>query len=663
MTIKLRTFGWELAGRRLPWLWGQIFYWDLERSRWHDVLRACRQTGQEAFSTAVLPRVHQLEPGKYDFKNPKPQQDLSAFLSEAQAQGLKVFVWLGPCVLPGVAAAGYPEDWLRQEDALARGPEGERVLSERGFGGEVFSLPCLVNPWLSERLDEFAGQLGPVLAPFLHPDGPVIGLGFSQAPGWNHALAPFQADYHPEAVRLYRDFLRKQHGSIKQLNQAYQGKYANFSEVEPPKAAGPSGEFPSPWLLDWAHFREEYFARAAENLHSAFAPVGQERVPCVLSTIPTTDLPNQLVELERSRCFDLVVPELPGAQAGSLDSPGSVADLAFSARCPIQPRAYFDPGDSERLEYQVLKALAEGIRGWDALAAAGSGALPGFITDRNGSPRRPGLQVWENLRQLAQSEGFWDSQRYSDFLLLRLPEMERSGYLRKTAPPRWDLLEIASEPPAPVLVDEATSDYFRRFEAVRSALSGQGYAFFTVQADTAWDRLSRSPLLVVPSIAAMSSGVQARLVQCLESGTSLVLLGALPVHPVEAKFTPLAEQADVKPRKGSKSAKGKAEQAGRLFHVEDDSLQKLFRILQQQGVPRPVTVDHPGLRVSWHKHRNRIFIGVVNEGPETIETVVRREGKFVLKAFWKQIKFLGGNNEIKVSLPPRSARLWELIPC
>jgi hypothetical protein len=664
MTIKLRASGWELGGEFLPWIWGQINYWDIERSHWRDVLRSYRQAGHAVVATAAVPRVHQTSPGHYDFGKLRPQNDLAAFLTEAQEAGLKVVLWAGPRDLPGVAAAGYPEEVLLDEDALARDAEGNFVLSSLCSGGEAFALPSLVTDKFQQALEPFARELTQIVSPMIHPDGPVIGLGLTQAPAWQSGLPVWAADYHLESLTLYHAFIRKRYSRISSLNIAYAKEYKTFNEVEPPRQAPGTDAFPSAWHLDWAYFREDYFVQAAERLVNLFSPATLKRIPLFMETIPTSGRPNNMAELDRMRCFAYTTAEQP-LQAGN--NLGQALSLAYSGRFLSWFKAPLTKDDSSQHIFELTKSIAWGWRGWEALSPSGAGRHPGFITDRQGAIVRPHHPFWETLLETARSEGLLHSQLHAEVALLSLPDFERARYLAASAPSRLDLLG-QSVPESVAALDADTQAYVELSGRLEDFFLKNQYPFVKAEGDSSPDRLERYPLVVVAGNEHMSKSVQALLADLLETGTPVLIVGSLPVHPEEASHAPLAEYMEVKTKKTKAAGKGAGKSAkvpkkGRLYHSPDFVDIKLMRLLQLIGVQRPVILDNTSVQLTFHKFRNRLFIAAINSGEETIETVARRDGKFVLKDFWNNNKFWGGNNEIKISLPARSVKFWELIEC
>ena len=666
MTVKLRASGWEIESRHLSWVWGQVNYWDLERSRWRDVLRTYRQAGHEVVSISVLPRIHQTAPGQYDFGKIRPQNDLRGFISEAGELGLKVVLEVGPRDLPGVAAAGYPEELLTNEKTLARDAKGNFILSSTCFGGEVFTLPSLVSRVFLETLKPFALALNQSVDSVIYPDGPVMGIGLTQAPGWGPGLAAFAADYHEDAIVLYRSFLQKKYKQIKSVNERYKTNFTSFQEIDPPRSQPEAGIFPDIRLLDWARFREEYFIQAAENLHDIFSGIGLDRIPVYLATIPTVEFPNNLPELERCRCFAYAMPELPLYNTDAEHESEALSSLVCqnSFLAGFQARIGLREDNNQQAEFRVLRNMAAGMRAWNALSPVGAGQWPGFLSDRRGAPRHSHRLIWETLQNSALGEGFMESRAYGDIILLTIPELERSKYIQTPPAHRWDLLG-GVEPKAGGEKngwDDETEVYQNLYEQLEGLLQHNHYAYLKCPGDVGLDRLRRSHLVLVPGSNHAGAKFQSLVVKLLEAGVNILVVGPLPDHPAAAEHTSWRELAKSKIKK-TRSGKKTGRKSGGFYYLPDFSKTGILRLLKQKGVPRPLTLDNPGIRLTFHKFRNRLFIAAINRSPAGIETMVRWEGKFVLKDFWNGNKFLGGKDEIKVVVPGRGVKLWEVIPC
>ena len=136
----------ELDGKPLQILSGEMHYPRIPREYWRDRFRMARAMGLNTISTYVFWNLHEPTPGKFDFSG---NNDVAAFVREAAAEGLHVIVRPGPYVCAEWELGGYPA-WLLADPAL--------VLRSTD---EKFTRP--VERWLA--------RLGRELAPLLSSAG------------------------------------------------------------------------------------------------------------------------------------------------------------------------------------------------------------------------------------------------------------------------------------------------------------------------------------------------------------------------------------------------------------------------------------------------------------------------------------------------------------
>ncbi len=656
MTVKLRTTGWEISGQKLPWVWGQINYWDIERTSWRGVLRAYKYAGHAVLSTAILPRIHQTGPGHYTFGPGHPHLDLQEFLREVQAAGLKLFCWVGPRQLPGCGGAGYPMELWEDESGLARDRQQHLVWSSLGHGQDIYTLPCLIHSRLKDLLTPFAEALAPMLKPFIHPDGPVIGLGFTQAPGWDNALGLYDADYHPETIALYHQFLKKKYGRISLLNKCCYSDFAGFKDVEPPVKWMGTAKTVDQTSMDWMQFREDYFVRAAEMIHALYQPLAFGQIPMVLAALPGSATPNNLAELEKTRCFEYIMPDIP---ADHWKLTETLKSCAVQTRFTSMFNLHLDQEEgSDHQAYALMQALAAGVRGWDCLNPAGSGPYAGFVINREGKPNRYHHGFWQILHDQLSGEGLLDSQLHADLILLTDPDMERALACYEQA--HAALPE--GEEKASLAMDATTTGYARLKQDLTAFLHDHHYPMLTANGYLPQNRLSKNQIIVAPSWEGLSENIQQLVNQLVKNGHIVILLGPLPPAGEESQFIPLQELVTAKPKKNT-SKKKKTVKTGQAYHLEAMNENKLLRLFQQIGLQRSVTIENKAVELNYHKLKNRLFISVHNPLPQDLGVIVQRPGKFVLKDFWDANKFHGGNNEIQITLAAKSVKFWELIPC
>jgi hypothetical protein len=313
----------------------------------------------------------------------------------------------------------------------------------------------------------------------------------------------------------------------------------------------------------------------------------------------------------------------------------------------------------------MLSNMAAGMRAWNVLAPAGAGPGPGFLSDRQGTPRHTHHRIWEALQNLSPREGFLESRVYGDIILLTIPELERSKYIQTPPAHRWDLMGGSESKPAgeKTGLDNETEAYRNLSEKLEGLLRRHHYAYLKSPADVGLDRLRRSHLVLIPDAHHTGVQIQSLVVQLLEAGVNILVVGPHPGHPAASEHTSWSELAKMKINKNSVTGKKTGRKSGGLYYLPEFSENKILRLLKQKGIPRLLTLDNPEIRLTFHKFRNRMFVAAINRGPDNTETMARREGKFVLKDFWNSNKFLGGKDEVKIVIPGRGVKFWELIPC
>ncbi|XP_037080496.1 beta-galactosidase-like [Pollicipes pollicipes] len=130
---------------------GTVHYFRVPRAYWADRLRRLRAMGANVVQTYVEWNSHEPEPEEYRFTG---EQDLEAFVLEAQRQDLLVILRTGPYMDAERELGGLPY-WLLSED-----PQMALRTSDQGF---------------LRRVDRWFGVLLPKLKPLLYENGgPII---------------------------------------------------------------------------------------------------------------------------------------------------------------------------------------------------------------------------------------------------------------------------------------------------------------------------------------------------------------------------------------------------------------------------------------------------------------------------------------------------------
>ena len=111
-TVKNSHF--ELDGKPLQIISGEIHYQRVPRANWRERFRMAKAMGLNAVTTYVFWNVHEQQPGTYDFSG---NNDVAEFIREAQQEGLYVVLRPGPYVCAEWEFGGYPA-WLLKDHSL-----------------------------------------------------------------------------------------------------------------------------------------------------------------------------------------------------------------------------------------------------------------------------------------------------------------------------------------------------------------------------------------------------------------------------------------------------------------------------------------------------------------------------------------------------------------
>ncbi|MEZ2346741.1 beta-galactosidase family protein [Terriglobus sp. RCC_193] len=111
-TVSGRDF--LMDGKPYQVISGEMHYPRIPREYWRDRLRKAKAMGLNTITTYAFWNLHEPRPGVYDFSG---QNDLAAFLHDAQAQGLNVILRPGPYVCAEWELGGYPS-WLLKDRTL-----------------------------------------------------------------------------------------------------------------------------------------------------------------------------------------------------------------------------------------------------------------------------------------------------------------------------------------------------------------------------------------------------------------------------------------------------------------------------------------------------------------------------------------------------------------
>lgn len=151
-TFELQDGRFQLDHHPFQILAGEMHYARIPRDRWRYAMQMARAMGLNTVTTYVFWNLHEPEPGRFDFTG---QNDLAAFLTIAQEEGLFVVLRPGPYICAEWEFGGFPAWLLKDRTTVVRS----------------------LDPRFMKPAADWFQHLGVVVKPFLLSNGgPVIAV-------------------------------------------------------------------------------------------------------------------------------------------------------------------------------------------------------------------------------------------------------------------------------------------------------------------------------------------------------------------------------------------------------------------------------------------------------------------------------------------------------
>lgn len=394
--VQLTSEGLDVGGELVPLLAGALHYYRLEPSAWKPALRELAGLGVRIVETYVPWQVHEVAPGNYDFGRVDPKKHLARFLDLAAEQRLFVFLRPGPHINAEMTYFGLPERVVNDRMLQARSPKQNPVYM--GFPPVMFPVPSYASRSFLEAVDEWFGAFADVVRDRLYPNGPVVLLQVDNEAAYYFRDAPYDQDYHPDAIDRFREWVLAQYGSLDDAARTHRKPYEKLADLRPPERFDVSGDDDAgsfddlPLHLDWAAFREDLLRDALTTMKERLERVGLAGVPMV-HNLPLGELsaPISLPKLEN--VLDAVGLDYYHAGREHRVVRRRTLYVAGSSRFPFAPELgagapyWFTPLSHEDSLYTATVACAYGLRGFNIYMAVDRDRWYGAPIDASGHPR------------------------------------------------------------------------------------------------------------------------------------------------------------------------------------------------------------------------------------------------------------------------------------
>jgi beta-galactosidase len=250
--LTLNKNGLQYQGQSIDMLSGSVHYWRLEPRLWDEILARCRDLGLTFVCTYVPWSVHERSPNRWDFEGPR---NLQLFCETAAKNELPVLLRPGPHINSEITGFGYPEWILARPELFARGPTGAPVTIPAPARG--FHVPSYASSLFWGEVARFFDALAPRFAQLFAPGGPAVGLQADNENSFFFRTAPFDQDYHPDAINQYRSWLEEKYQSPEALANAHGQNPTAFSKVEPPRRYENGDKKTLQRFCDWVSYKEK----------------------------------------------------------------------------------------------------------------------------------------------------------------------------------------------------------------------------------------------------------------------------------------------------------------------------------------------------------------------------------------------------------------------
>ena len=530
-----------LGERRIPLLSGAVHYWRLDPSVWRTALESLRDLGFPIVETYIPWSPHEKRFGEYEFGETDPRLDVARFLDLAQELGLWVFARPGPHINAELTHFGIPERVIYDRACQARSPRQNPVILP--WPPKMFPVPSYASRSYAREAGRWYDAVAKVLAPRRFPDGPIAMIQVDNEATFYFRNGPYDQDYHPDAVRLYRAFVEERYGSIDAAAAAYRTSFTRWSDVEPPSRFDARDPEELVRHLDWAEFQECLVSHAIGKFGKRLARSGLSKLPTV-HNLPLGDggLPVNMPALATS--VDVVgldyyhsAREHRSIKRRTLYLSGTF-ETVYAPEIGVGAPPWFTPLHQEDSLYCAMCALAYGLRGLNLYMAVDRDRWYGAPINSRGTPRRD-AEIWRRLFHALRQVSFHELKRRAA-VALQLP-IEYRRLSRATHLLGGILSPSALEALGGTPVDGCREDdlgfkgpvqvlWWRLLAKVSDALTRAQIPYVYVDSEAPVERLTQADVVLSPSFEFARVSRFTRLEQAAEAGVKVLYGPTLPTR-------------------------------------------------------------------------------------------------------------------------------------
>jgi beta-galactosidase len=397
-TVEVHPHGLRLfdTGEVVPLWAGAMHYWRHAPEDWAPCLDAMKAMGLRVVDIYVPWGVHEIAQGTFDFGEHYARLDVARFVELCGERGLYVILRPGPHINAELTFFGLPERVVWDPDCQARTPRDNPVILP--IVPVAFPVPSYASDAFHDETALWFEAVGRELSPLLYPRGPIVMCQIDNEGALYFRDGPYDQDYHPDAIRLFRSFLRGKYSSPKALRDAWSEPAVTFANAVPPVRFDAKEPEQLARHLDWMEFHEHLLAEAMGRFGQALDNASLGTVPTLhnlpLGEAATALNPGRITEVVDLLGLDYYHPANPQHHMTILRRTGELATRceggdapAYGAEVGAGFPPFFPPLDEKDSLYALMCALAYGLRGFNLYMAVDRDRWVGAPIDVRGMPR------------------------------------------------------------------------------------------------------------------------------------------------------------------------------------------------------------------------------------------------------------------------------------
>jgi beta-galactosidase len=409
-TVEVHPHGLVLRGVTdtvLPLWAGAMHYWRHAPEQWAPCLDAMKAMGLRIVDTYIPWGIHEtgaqgddsgsIGPRSFDFGDRFARLDVARFLRLCAERNLYVVARPGPHINAELTYFGLPERVVWNRDFQARTPRDNPVILP--MLPTAFPVPSYASDAFHDEAALWFEAVGRVLAPLQYPDGPIVMWQIDNEGALYFRDGPYDQDYHPDAIRLFRAFLRQKYSSQRALRDAWNDPELTFAIAMPPSRFDAKGADELARHMDWMELHEHLLAEAMARFAKSLEAAGCARVPTMhnlpLGEAATALNPGRISQVVDIVGLDYYHPANPKHHMTILRRTSELAVRCEGRRVPPYGAEvgagfppFFAPLDDKDSLYTLMTALAYGLRGFNLYMAVDRDRWVGAPIDEHGLPRR-----------------------------------------------------------------------------------------------------------------------------------------------------------------------------------------------------------------------------------------------------------------------------------